>query len=119
MNLKISNHNLNSKINGGIIRNADNNNYNPTIPSTFPSKNDFQILKNMINDEKVKNNYLLTELNLSKAKYESLLCDMKNMESKNEELRVKLNALNEKLLSKLKENETDKDEILLHEKQKK
>jgi len=119
MNLKISNHNLNSKINGGIIRNADNNNYNPTIPSTFPSKNDFQILKNMINDEKVKNNNLLTELNLSKAKYESLLCDMKNMESKNEELRVKLNALNEKLLSKLKENETYKDEILLHEKQKK
>ena len=119
MNLKISNHNLNSKINGGIIRNADINNYNPTIPSTFPSKNDFQILKNMINDEKVKNNNLLTELNLSKAKYESLLCDMKNMESKNEELRVKLNALNEKLLSKLKENETYKDEILLHEKQKK
>ena len=119
MNLKISNHNLNSKINGGIIRNADNNNYNPTIPSTFPSKNDFQILKNIINDEKLKNNNLLNELNLSKAKYESLLCDMKNMESKNEELRVKLNALNEKLLSKLKENETYKDEILLHEKQKK
>ena len=119
MNLKISNHNLNSKINGGIIRNADNNNYNPTIPSTFPSKNDFQILKNMINDEKLKNNNLLTELNISKAKYESLLCDIKKMESQNEELRVKLNSSNEKLISKLKENETYKDEILLHEKQKK
>ena len=119
MNLKISNHNLNSKINGGIIRNADINNYNPTIPSTFPSKNDFQILKNMINDEKLKNNNLLTELNISKAKYESLLCDIKKMESQNEELRVKLNSSNEKLISKLKENETYKDEILLHEKQKK
>ena len=119
MNLKISNHNLNSKINGGIIRNADINNYNPTIPSTFPSKNDFQILKNMINDEKLKNNNLLTELNIFKAKYESLLCDIKKMESQNEELRVKLNSSNEKLISKLKENETYKDEILLHEKQKK
>ena len=118
MNLKISNYNLNSKINGGIIKNIDNNNNTPTF-SSFPNKNDFQILKNIINEEKLKNNNLLTELNLSKAKYESLICEMKNIENKNEELKMKLNASNEKLISKLKENETYKDEILLHEKQKK
>ena len=116
MNLKISNHNLNSKINGGNGNKAVvvNNNYTPQI-----SPSDFQILKNIINEEKLKSNNLLTELNLFKAKYDSLICEMKKVESKNEELKIKLNATNEKLLSKLKENETFKDEILLHEKQKK
>ena len=114
MNLKISNHNLNSKINGGNGNKAVNNNYTSQI-----SPSDFQILKNIINEEKLKSNNLLTELNLFKAKYDSLICEMKKVESKNEELKIKLNATNEKLLSKLKENETFKDEILLHEKQKK
>ena len=116
MNSKISNHNLNSKINGGNGNKAVvvNSNYTPQI-----SPSDFQILKNIINEEKLKSNNLLTELNLFKAKYDSLICEMKKVESKNEELKIKLNATNEKLLSKLKENETFKDEILLHEKQKK
>ena len=114
MNLKIANHNLNSKINGGMPNIATNDNCSPKL-----SPSDFQVLKNIINDEKLKSNNLLTELNLAKAKYDSLICDMKKLESKNEELKIKLNSTNEKLLSKLKENETFKDEILLHEKQKK
>ena len=114
MNLKIANHNLNSKINGGMPSIPTNDNCSPKL-----SPSDFQILKNIINEEKLKSNNLLTELNLSKAKYDSLICDIKKLESKNEELKIKLNSTNEKLLSKLKENETFKDEILLHEKQKK
>ena len=123
MNLKIANHNLNSKINGGNVKSVVNNNINsiptPTPPPTFPSPSDFQILKNIINEEKIKSNNLLTELNLSKSKYDSLICDMKKVENQKEELKIKLNASNEKLLKILKENETYKDEILLQEKQKK
>lgn len=115
MNLKIANHNLNSKINGGA-RPGEEINYNQKSPF---SASDFQILKNIINEQKIKYNNLLTEYNLLKVKYESLLCDMKSMENKNEQQKIKINATNEKLLSVLKENETFKDEILLHEKQKK
>ena len=118
MNLKIANHNLNSKLNGGAIRPAPINNYENNNP-LFPSNNDLQILKNIINEEKLKYNNTLSELNLFKAKYDSLICEMKKTESKNEELKIKLNAANEKLLAKLKEIETYKDEILLHDKQKK
>ena len=118
MNLKIANHNLNSKLNGGAIRLAPINNYENNNP-LFPSNNDLQILKNIINEEKLKYNNTLSELNLFKAKYDSLICEMKKTESKNEELKIKLNAANEKLLAKLKEIETYKDEILLHDKQKK
>ena len=115
MNLKIANHNLNSKINGGA-RPGEEINYNQKSPF---SASDFQILKNIINEQKIKYNNLLTEYNLLKVKYDSLLCDMKSMENKNEQQKIKINATNEKLLSVLKENETFKDEILLHEKQKK
>ena len=118
MNLKISNHNLNTKLNNGIIRHSPINNYE-NHNSLFSTNNDFQILKNIINEEKLKYNNALSELNIFKAKYDSLICEMKKMESKNEELKIKLNAANEKLLEKLKEAETFKDEILLHEKQKK
>jgi hypothetical protein len=121
MNTKIANYNLNAKINGGQSNSnklMGNNNYNSS-PQGFPSAGDFQILKNIINDEKLKNNNLLTELNLSKAKYDSLLCDMKKMENKFEQLKLKLNATNEKLLNIMKENDTFKDEILFKEKQKK
>jgi hypothetical protein len=121
MNTKIANYNLNAKINGGQSNSnklMGNNNYNSS-PQGFPSAGDFQILKNIINDEKLKNNNLLTELNLSKAKYDSLLCDMKKMENKFEQLKLKLNATNEKLLNIMKENDTYKDEILFKEKQKK
>ena len=121
MNLKIANHNLKSKINGGNIKSVVTNNINsvPIPPPAFPSPSDFQILKNIINEEKIKINNLLTELNLSKSKYDSLICDMKKMENQNEELKIKLNDSKEKFLTILKENETFKDEILLHEKNKK
>jgi len=120
MNLKIANYNLNAKINGSQgnpNKLMGNNNYNSPTQG-FPSPSDFQILKNIINEEKLKSNNLSTELNLCKAKYDSLLCDMKKMENKYEQLKLKLNATNEKLLNKMKENETFKDEILLKEKQK-
>lgn len=120
MNLRIANYNLNAKINGSQgnpNKLMGNNNYN-SPPQGFPSPSDFQILKNIINEEKLKSNNLSTELNLCKAKYDSLLCDMKKMENKYEQLKLKLNATNEKLLNKMKENETFKDEILLKEKQK-
>ena len=75
MNLKIANYNLNSKINGGVVKMpANNNSPNPQI--NFPSPGDFQVLKNIIHEEQLKSNNLLTELNLSKAKYDSLICDM-------------------------------------------
>ena len=115
MNLKIANHNLNSKINGGA-QPGEEINYNQKSPF---SASDFQILKNIINEQKIKYNNLLTEYNLLKVKYDSLLCDMKSMENKNEQQKIKINATNEKLLSVLKENETFKDEILLHKKKKK
>lgn len=120
MNLKIANYNLNAKINGGQYNSnklVGSNNYNSS-PQGFPSTSDFQILKNIINDEKIKNNNLLTELNISKAKYDSLLCDMKKMESKSEQLKLKLNAANEKLLNIMKENDKFKDELSFKEKQK-
>ena len=119
MNLKIANHNLNSKLNDGAIGPAHtNNNYESNSP-LFPSNSDLQLLKNIIYEEKLKYNNTLSEQNLFKAKYDSLICEMKKTENKNEELKIKLNAANEKLLAKLKETETYKDEILLHEKQKK
>ena len=121
MNLKIANYNLNRKVNGD--QNNPNkitgNNNNNSTPQGFPSPSDFQILKNIINDEKIKSNNLSTELNLCKAKYDSLLCDMKKMENKYEQQKLKLNATTEKLLYIMKENENFKDEILIKEKQKK
>jgi hypothetical protein len=120
MNLKIANYNLNRKVNGDQSNQNKlmGNNNNNSSPQGF-SASDFQILKNIINDEKLKNNNLSTELNLCKAKYDSLLCDMKKMENKYEQLKLKLNATNEKLLYIMKENENFKEEILLKEKQKK
>ena len=117
MNLKIANSNLNSKLNGGV-RSSEENNNNFNQKSAF-SPNDFQILKNIINDQRLKYNNLSTEFNLLKAKYDSLLCDMKNMENQNEQLKLKISSINEKLISALKEKENFKEEVLLHEKQKK
>ena len=118
MNQKIANYNLNCKINGGSGSKNNLNNFNSPPPQAFPSASDFQLIKNILNEEKLKNNNLLTDLNLYKAKYDSLLCEMKKLENKNEQQKIKLNAINEKLLSALKENETLKDKILLNEKQK-
>ena len=121
MNTKIANNNFNLKLNGGdnkmSFQNRYQNNTNNSI--LFPSPNDFQLLKNLLNEEKIKNNNLLTELNLSKTKYDSLLCDMKNVEIRNEQQKIKINTLNEKIISLIKEAETFKEEIILHEKQKK
>ena len=118
MNMKIANSNLNAKINGGTRPSEDPNPNNNYQKPAF-SANDYQILKNIINEQRIKYNNLLTEFNLLKAKYDSLLCDMKNMENKNEQQKIKINSTNEKLLAILKENENFKEEILLHDKQKK
>ena len=115
MNTKIANFNKNSKMNGG----RDTQDTPPIQKNNIPPSNDFQILKSLINDEKLKNNNLVTELNLLKAKYDLLLCDMKKLENKYEQQKLKLNSTNEKLISVMKKNEIFKEEILLHENQKK
>ena len=106
MNTKISENNFNNyknNINGGVG--------NPG--------GELQILKSVLNEEKLKYNNVITELNLSKAKYESLLCDKKKLENKYEQQKVKINSLNEKLITALKENVNFKEEIILQENKKK
>ena len=131
MNNKIANYNLNNlqfnsnEINGLNINNAlesSGNNlyyYNELKANNnrkYISQNDVQIITNLLNEEKLKNNKLTTDKNILITKYESLKTDMKKIQNKYDEVFKQLNSLNEKLIVIQKENMTLKDEIVLKDK---
>ena len=127
MNNKIANYNLNNlqfnsnEINGLNINNAlessGNNLYYNELKANnnrkYISQNDVQIITNLLNEEKLKNNKLTTDKNILITKYESLKTDMKKIQNKYDEVFKQLNSLNEKLIVIQKENMTLKDEIVL------
>ena len=127
MNNKIANYNLNNlqfnsnEINGLNINNAlessGNNLYYNELKANnnrkYISQNDIQIITNLLNEEKLKNNKLTTDKNILITKYESLKTDMKKIQNKYDEVFKQLNSLNEKLIVIQKENMTLKDEIVL------
>ena len=130
MNNKIANYNLNNlqfnsnEINGLNINNAlessGNNLYYNELKANnnrkYISQNDVQIITNLLNEEKLKNNKLTTDKNILITKYESLKTDMKKIQNKYDEVFKQLNSLNEKLIVIQKENMTLKDEIVLKDK---
>ena len=130
MNNKIANYNLNNlqfnsnEINGLNINNAlessGNNLYYNELKANnnrkYISQNDIQIITNLLNEEKLKNNKLTTDKNILITKYESLKTDMKKIQNKYDEVFKQLNSLNEKLIVIQKENMTLKDEIVLKDK---
>ena len=130
MNNKIANYNLNNlqfnsnEINGLNINNAlessGNNLYYNELKANnnrkYISQNDVQIITNLLNEEKLKNNKLTTDKNFLITKYESLKTDMKKIQNKYDEVFKQLNSLNEKLIVIQKENMTLKDEIVLKDK---
>ena len=130
MNNKIANYNLNNlqfnsnEINGLNINNAlessGNNLYYNELKANnnrkYISQNDVQIITNLLNEEKLKNNKLTTDKNILITKYESLKTDMKKIQNKYDEVFKQLNSLNEKLIVIQKENTTLKDEIVLKDK---
>ena len=130
MNNKIANYNLNNlqfnsnEINGLNINNAlessGNNLYYNELKANnnrkYISQNDIQIITNLLNEEKLKNNKLTTDKNFLITKYESLKTDMKKIQNKYDEVFKQLNSLNEKLIVIQKENMTLKDEIVLKDK---
>ena len=130
MNNKIANYNLNNlqfnsnEINGLNINNAlessGNNLYYNELKANnnrkYISQNDIQIITNLLNEEKLKNNKLTTDKNILITKYESLKTDMKKIQNKYDEVFKQLNSLNEKLIVIQKENTTLKDEIVLKDK---
>ena len=130
MNNKIANYNLNNlqfnsnEINGLNINNAlessGNNLYYNELKANnnrkYISQNDIQIITNLLNEEKLKNNKLTTDKNILITKYESLKTDMKKIQNKYDEVFKQLNSLNEKLIIIQKENMTLKDEIILKDK---
>ena len=130
MNNKIANYNLNNlqfnsnEINGLNINNAlessGNNLYYNELKANnnrkYISQNDIQIITNLLNEEKLKNNKLTTDKNILITKYESLKSDMKKIQNKYDEVFKQLNSLNEKLIVIQKENMTLKDEIVLKDK---
>ena len=130
MNNKIANYNLNNlqfnsnEINGLNINNAlessGNNLYYNELKANnnrkYISQNDVQIITNLLNEEKLKNNRLTADKNILITKYESLKTDMKKIQNKYDEVFKQLNSLNEKLIVIQKENMTLKDEIALKDK---
>ena len=130
MNNKIANYNLNNlqfnsnEINGLNINNAlessGNNLYYNELKANnnrkYISQNDIQIITNLLNEEKLKNNKLTTDKNILITKYESLKTDIKKIQNKYDEVFKQLNSLNEKLIVIQKENMTLKDEIVLKDK---
>ena len=130
MNNKIANYNLNNlqfnsnEINGLNINNAlessGNNLYYNELKANnnrkYISQNDVQIITNLLNEEKLKNNKLTTDKNILITKYESLKTDIKKIQNKYDEVFKQLNSLNEKLIVIQKENMTLKDEIVLKDK---
>ena len=130
MNNKIANYNLNNlqfnsnEINGLNINNAlessGNNLYYNELKANnnrkYISQNDVQIITNLLNEEKLKNNKLTTDKNILITKYESLKTDMKKIQNKYDEVFKQLNSLNKRLIVIQKENMTLKDEIILKDK---
>ena len=130
MNNKIANYNLNNlqfnsnEINGLNINNAlessGNNLYYNELKANnnrkYISQNDIQIITNLLNEEKLKNNKLTTDKNILITKYESLKTDMKKIQNKYDEVFKQLNSLNKRLIVIQKENMTLKDEIILKDK---
>ena len=131
MNNKIAEYNLNN-----IRLNSANININNVLQSSgnilyynelnnnnnngkYISQNDIQIITNLLNEEKLKNNKLTTNNNILLTKYETLKNEMKKLQSKNEQIIQELNSLNEKIILLQSNNDNLKNDLILNEKQKK
>ena len=132
MNNKIAEYNLNNvRLNSANINinnvlessgnilyyNELNNNNNNN--GKYISQNDIQIITNLLNEEKLKNNKLTTNNNILLTKYETLKNELKKLQNKNEQIIQELNSLNEKIILLQSNNDNLKNDLILNEKQKK
>ena len=74
------------------------------------NENEVQKYKKLYEEEKIKNTNYLTDLRLAQAKFDNSVLDYKKLESKCEEVKIKLNITNEKMLQLLQETQKYKNE---------
>jgi len=118
-NLKLNSANMN--INNALESSGNilyYNELNQNNNKRYASQNDLQILTNILNEEKIKNNKLTTDKNILITKYDTLLIETKKLQSKNEQIIKQLSSLNEKIIFLQKENDSLKNDIILKEKHK-
>ena len=132
MNNKIAEYNLNNAkvINSGGFNNGlniINNNINNALESSgnilyynemnsnntkyHQQNNDVQILTKILNEERLKNNKLISDKNILITKYNSIITEYKKLQNMKQ-----INSLTEKKFSLKKENESLKEELSFKEK---
>ena len=132
MNNKIAEYNLNNAkvINSGGFNNGlniINNNINNALESSgnilyynemnsnntkyHQQNNDVQILTKILNEERLKNNKLISDKNILITKYNSIITEYKKLQNMKQ-----INSLTEKIFTLKKENETLKEELSFKEK---
>ena len=132
MNNKIAEYNLNNAkvINSGGFNNGlniINNNINNALESSgnilyynemnsnntkyHQQNNDVQILTKILNEERLKNNKLISDKNILITKYNSIITEYKKLQNMKQ-----INSLKEKIFTLKKENETLKEELSFKEK---
>ena len=123
-NLKLNsaNNNINNVLesSGNILYyNELNNNNNNNNNNKYISENDMQIITNLLNEEKLRNNKLTTNNNILQTKYETLKSEFKKLQNKSEQIIQEFNLLNEKKILLQNENDNLRNDLSLKEKQKK
>ena len=137
MNNKIAEYNLNNAkvINSGGFNNGlniINNNINNALESSgnilyynemnsnntkyHQQNNDVQILTKILNEERLKNNKLISDKNILITKYNSIITEYKKLQNIIEQNMKQINSLKEKIFTLKKENETLKEELSFKEK---
>ena len=137
MNNKIAEYNLNNAkvINSGGFNNGlniINNNINNALESSgnilyynemnsnntkyHQQNNDVQILTKILNEERLKNNKLISDKNILITKYNSIITEYKKLQNIIEQNMKQINSLTEKIFTLKKENETLKEELSFKEK---
>ena len=137
MNNKIAEYNLNNAkvINSGGFNNGlniINNNINNALESSgnilyynemnsnntkyHQQNNDVQILTKILNEERLKNNKLISDKNILITKYNSIITEYKKLQNILEQNMKQINSLTEKIFTLKKENETLKEELSFKEK---
>ena len=137
MNNKIAEYNLNNAkvINSGGFNNGlniINNNINNALESSgnilyynemnsnntkyHQQNNDVQILTKILNEERLKNNKLISDKNILITKYNSIITEYKKLQNIIEQNKKQINSLTEKIFTLKKENETLKEELSFKEK---
>ena len=122
-NLKLNsaNNNINNVLesSGNILYYNELNNNNNNNNNKYISDNDMQIITNLLNEEKLRNNKLTTNNNILQTKYETLKSEFKKLQNKSEQIIQEFNLLNEKKILLQNENDNLRNDLSLKEKQKK